>query len=103
MNTSKAKKQNKGEREFLKNPEFSVQNVRVVTTQKGKDLVFFTLTLNGVIINNCRVATSSKGDFVSFPQSQGKNGQYYNTVYAPISDADNDEIMKLIQEAIDNG
>lgn len=101
MNTKNAKKQSKGNMEFLKNPEYAVQNVRVVQGKNG-DLVFFTLVLNGVSINNCRVATGKNGDFVSFPQTQGKNGQYYNTVYAPISNEDNEAIMLLIQEAIDN-
>lgn len=100
MNTSKAKKLSKGNMEFLKDPEYSVQNVRVVQGKNG-DLVFFTLVLNGVSINNCRVATGKNGDFVSFPQTQGRNGQYYNTVYAPISNEDNEAIMSRIQDAID--
>ena len=103
MNTSKAKKtktkEQAQERENIKVDAFEVKNVRVVDGRNG-DLVFFTLTLNGVTIYNCRVATGKNGDFISFPQYKGTNGTYYNNVYAPLSDEDSTKILDAIQSAI---
>lgn len=103
MNTSKAKaKQNKTtkERETIEVRSAAVNNVRVIDS-KGNDLVFFSLNLNGVIINNCRVATGKNGDFISFPQYKGSNGQYYNTVYVALSDEDQSKILQLVQDELD--
>lgn len=105
MNTSKAKKnkEEKKERNYIEIREAAVNNVRVISGKNGGDLVFFTLTLNGVSINNCRVATTKDGkDFITFPQYKGSNGQYYNTVYAAISDEDSEKILADIQSQIDN-
>ena len=103
MDTSKAKKtkttEQAQERENIKVDAFEVKNVRVVDGRNG-DLVFFTLTLNGVTIYNCRVATGKNGDFISFPQYKGTNGTYYNNVYAPLSDEDSTKILDAIQSAI---
>ena len=74
-----------------------VSNVRVTSDDK----VYFTLIVNGVFINNCRVATGSKGDFVSFPSYKGKNGNYYNYAYVSLDDATTAKIMEIIQAAID--
>ena len=105
MNTSKAKKtskKNEGaqEREFCEIRTCEVKNVRVVDGKNG-DLVFFTLTINGVTIYNCRVATGKNGDFISFPQYKGSNGTYYNNVYVAISDEDSAKILEEIQKTID--
>lgn len=103
MDTSKAKKtktkEQAQERENIKVDSFEVKNVRVVDGRNG-DLVFFTLTLNGVTIYNCRVATGKNGDFISFPQYKGTNGTYYNNVYAPLSDEDSTKILDAVQSAI---
>lgn len=104
MNTSKAKKTDKKgetkERVFVEIRDHKVENVRVVDGKNG-DLVFFTLTINGVTIYNCRVATGKNGDFISFPQYKGNNGTYYNNVYVAISDEDSAKILAEIQKAID--
>ncbi len=105
MNTSKAKKTTKKEgqakeRVNIEVREFEVKNVRVVEGKNG-DLVFFTLTLNGVTIYNCRVATGKNGDFISFPQYKGSDGNYYNNVYVALSDEDSAKILAAIQSAID--
>mgnify|MGYP003292060780 CR=1 FL=1 len=105
MNTSKAKKTTKKdaqaqERTPIEVREFEVKNVRVVEGKNG-DLVFFTLTLNGVTIYNCRVATGKNGDFISFPQYKGSDGNYYNNVYVALSDEDSAKILTAIQTAID--
>lgn len=104
MDTTKAKKTSKKqdqatEREFCEIRAFDVKNVRVVDGRNG-DLVFFTLTINGVTIYNCRVATGKNGDFISFPQYKGTNGTYYNNVYVAISDEDSAKILAAVQDAI---
>lgn len=106
MNTSKAKKTSKkeqtSERTFIEVRDYEVKNVRVVEGKNG-DLVFFTLTLNGVVIYNCRVATGKNGDFISFPQYKGNDGKYYNNVFVSLSDEDANKILADIQTAIDGG
>lgn len=96
MNTKNAKKQETKKQE-AQNFEFEVNNVRVTNDDK----VYFTLVINGVFINNCRVATSNKGDFVSFPFYKAKNGNYYNYAYVALSDEQTAEIMAAVQQAID--
>ena len=79
MNTSKAKKttkkEGKQERVNIEVREFEVKNVRVV---EGKN-----------------------GDFISFPQYKGSDGNYYNNVYVALSDEDSAKILTAIQTAID--
>ncbi len=104
MDTSKAKKSGKTkqetkEREYIEVRSAEVKNVRVVDSKNG-DLVFFTLVLNGVTIYNCRVANGKNGDFISFPQYKGSNGEYYNNVYAALSEMDSDNILTNVQAAI---
>lgn len=106
MDTSKAKKNSKKkdeekEREYIKLDSHEVLDVRVIDTQKG-DMVLFTLVLNGVKVYSCRVATGKNGDFISMPQTKGSNGQYYNVVYAPLSDEDTKTILDEVQTAINN-
>ena len=104
MDTSKAKKNSKKkseEREFIKVDSHEVLDVRVIDTKNG-DMVLFTLVINGVKIYSCRVATGKNGDFISMPQTKGGNGQYYNVVYAPLSDEDNKTILDEVQTAINN-
>ena len=104
MNTKgKGKKEEaKGKgQEVLKLDSWDVDKVRVVTTKNGNDMVFLTLILNGVAINNCKIVTGKNGDFVSFPQYKGSNDQYYNVVYARLSDEDTKNICALVQEEID--
>ena len=102
MDTSKAKKTKKAEqqeRTFCEVRTMAVDNVRVVDGKNG-DLVFFTLTINGVKIYNCRVATGKNGDFISFPQYKGNNGEYYNNVYVSLSEEDSKAILEDVQNAI---
>ena len=51
------KEEAKNEVEVLDLKSWNVDRVRVVTTKEGKDLVFLTLMLNGISINNCRIVT----------------------------------------------
>ena len=97
MDTSKAKKSKATEKkQTLKDPEFKIENVRVVETSNG-DLVFFNLTINGVTIYSCCVVNGQNGDFISFPQQKGKYNKYYNMAYAPLSADDSKAILDNIQ------
>lgn len=100
MDTSKAKKGNKKEVEYVKVDRVDVRSARVVETKNG-DIVFFTLLLNGVFINNCRVISGKNGDFIGWPQYKGSDDKWYNVVYVPISDEDTKNILDLVQAAID--
>lgn len=95
------KEEAKKEVEVLDLKSWNIDRVRVVTTKEGKDLVFLTLMLNGISINNCRIVTGKNGDFISFPQYKGTNGEYYNVVYAKLSEEDTKNICALVQEKID--
>jgi len=101
MDTSKAKGKAKKDSNFeaTKVESLEVKSVRVVETKRG-DLVFFTLVINGVYINNCKVATGKNGDFVGWPQYKGSDDKWYNQVYVPLSDDDTKKIMELVQDAI---
>lgn len=97
MDTSKVKKKTKkAPTEFIEISSCAVKNVRVVESEKG-DFIPFTLILNGVTIYNCHVASGKNGDFISFPQTKGKNDKYYNVAYAPLSDDDTKMILDEIQ------
>ena len=102
MNTTKAKKNTKEtkEREYCEVRAFEVRNARVVT-YNNKDVVFFTLMLNGIFINSCKVVEGKNGDFISFPQYKGSNGQWYNTVFVSLADEDSAKIIAAVQEALD--
>ena len=84
----------------LKLTYHEISNVRAIPVKDGEDLIFFSLQLNGVTINNCRVATGKNGDFISFPQYKGKDGKYYNYVWVKLSDEDEANILNEIQEII---
>lgn len=85
-----------GERKNDEVTSFSVSNVR--NTDKG---CFFTLILNGVTINNVKVATTKEGrDFIALPSYRGKDGRYYNTVYFRFGDGDTDRILDEVCKAL---
>lgn len=102
MNTTKAKtKKDTKEREYIEVRSASVSNVRLVSGKSGGELVFFTLQINGVFINNCHVVEGKNGDFISFPQYKGSNDQYYNVVYCALSDEDSKKILEQVQAELD--
>lgn len=101
MDTSKAKKkqaqtEQQDEKKYLKDPELGVSNVRVYSGDKG-DVVFFTLQVNGVSINGCKVITGKNGDFIGYPSTKGKDGTYYPTVYVPLAEKDVKAVLDLVQ------
>lgn len=105
MDTSKAKKKTTSKKTTIEPIKVDMKNtevtsVRVVETKKG-DLVFFTLKINGVYINNCKVATGKDGDFIGWPQYQGSNDKWYNVCYVPLSDEDTEIILQAVQDKLD--
>lgn len=79
--------------------DFEVTRVRCVDGKNGQ-VIFFTLTLNGVSINNCRVAEGKNGDFISLPQYKGNDGKYYSHVYFRFSPEDEGAILKYVEEEL---
>lgn len=90
--------------ETKKNEERKTIEVRSVEVSKVRQIstgtVFFTLTLNGVTIYDCRAMEGKNGDFVAFPSEKGKDGKYYSKVYAPLSDEDNAAIISEVEKQL---
>ena len=101
MDTSKAKKNTKKEVEHIKVDRCDLRNVRVLGTKNG-DVVFFTLMINGVFINNCKVVSGKNGDFIALPQYKGSDDKWYNHVYLSLSDEDTKTILDMVQDSINN-
>lgn len=62
--------------------------------------VVFDAELNGISIYGLRVVEGSKGDFISFPARQGKDGKYYNHVWVKLTDADTKEIISQVEKKL---
>ena len=93
MKKSTDKKQ---ERETIEVRSVEVTRVREV---KG-GTVFFTLTLNGVTIYDCRVVEGKNGDFIAFPSEKGSDGKYYSKVWASLSDEDSAAIIAEVEKQL---
>ena len=93
MKKSTEKKQ---ERETIEVRSVEVTRVREV---KG-GTVFFTLTLNGVSIYDCRVVEGKNGDFIAFPSEKGSDGKYYSKVWASLSDEDSAAIIAEVEKQL---
>lgn len=91
---------NNNEKEFMKVNDFAVDNTRLAGQ---KNTVYFTLTLNGVKIYNCRVVEYDKGDdFIGFPQQKGSNGEYYPVVTAYVSPEDTKKILEEVEKKLNS-
>ena len=62
--------------------------------------VVFDAELNGISIYGLRVVEGSKGDFISFPARQGKDGKYYNHVWVKLTDEDTKEIISQVEKKL---
>lgn len=64
----------------------------------------FSMKVNGITIYNCiyNVGTSKKGDWdaINFPQVKGKDDNYYNLVWFPITQELKDEIVKQLSNMV---
>lgn len=95
----KVNKKTENTNNYIKVTQADVDRVRVVEFD-GKTQVFFTLTLNGVSINNCCVVEGKDGDFISFPSRKGNDGKYYRHVYAKISPEDSKAILTKVEKEV---
>lgn len=93
------KKETKKEVEYGVIDSFDVSHARCIEGKNGS-VIFFTLRINGVSINNCRVAEGRQGDFISLPQYKGNDGKYYSHVYFRFSPEDEETILKVVEAAI---
>ena len=95
----KVNKKPENSNNYIKVTQADVDHVRVVEFD-GKTQVFFSLTLNGVSINDCRVVEGKDGDFISFPSRKGNDGKYYKYVYASISPEDSKAILAKVEKEV---
>ena len=80
---------------------FKVENVRYMEGKNGKNgFAFFTLIYHDMKIYSCKVLTGEHGDFVAFPSSKGKDGNYYNIVWMELSEDDTKNIIKMVEDAL---
>ena len=86
---------------YIKVTQADVDHVRVVEINE-RTQVFFSLTLNGVSINNCRVVGGKDGDFIGFPSRKGNDGKYYKHVYANISPEDSKAILAKVEKEVNS-
>lgn len=86
---------------YIKVTQADVDHVRVVEFE-NRVQVFFTLTLNGVHINDCRVVEGEKGDFIGMPSRKANDGKYYNRVYAKLSPEDEKAILEKVEKEVNS-
>lgn len=79
---------------------FEVSRVRQVSTSSNGEVIFFSLLLNGVSINNVRVAEGKKGDFISLPQYRGSDNKWYSTVFFRFSPEDEKAILDEVEKQL---
>lgn len=91
----------KTENNYIKVTQADVVHVRAVEFN-GRVQVFFTLILNGVSINDCRVVEGKDGDFIGFPARKGNDGKYYNHAYANISPEDSESILDRVEKEVNS-
>lgn len=83
-------KKNEKKLEYVKVDSYSVDRATCI----GKDdTVFIDVTVNGIKIYGVKVVEGKNGDFLSFPQRQGKDGKWYHIAYCPLSEKDQADII----------
>ena len=98
MNRGKKQEAQAQQREYGKLDSFEI-----LRAYEGRDVVFFSAVINGVTIYNMRVCTTRQGDdFIAFPSTKGKNGQYYNEAYFPFSPEDTERVIDAVAEILGN-
>lgn len=58
--------------------------------------IVFDLNVDDITIYGCRIIQGKKGDFVSFPQRKGKDGNYYSHVYLALTEEETEEILEKV-------
>ena len=72
---------------------------RAITVGKNAS-VLADVEINGITIYGMRVVEGKNGDFLSFPQTKGKDGKYYSVCWAKLSDKDQADILKAIEDKL---
>lgn len=62
--------------------------------------VLADVEINGITIYGMRVVEGKNGDFLSFPQTKGKDGKYYSVCWAKLSEKDQTDILKAIEDKL---
>lgn len=94
-----ANAKNKSNIEELKIDSYSVQ--RAVTVGANAN-VLADVEINGITIYGMRVVEGKNGEFLSFPQTKGKDGKYYSICWAKLSDKDQKDILKAIEDKLND-
>lgn len=58
--------------------------------------IVFDLNVDDITIYGCRIIQGKKGDFIAFPQRQGKDGKYYSHVYIALTEEETQEILEKV-------
>lgn len=90
----KPEDKNSNQKSILK--DYSVDRVKM----DSKDRVRFALTVNGVTVYGCNVLEGKNGDFISFPSYKGKDGKFYNHVYIPLTDKEQEGILLDVEKEL---
>lgn len=90
----KPEDKNSNQKSILK--DYSVDHVKM----DSKDRVRFALTVNGVTVYGCNVVEGKNGDFISFPSYKGKDEKYYNHVYIPLTDKEQEVILLDVEKEL---
>ena len=94
------RREDRRERQYIDVTSWDVDRVHVT----GRGTIFFTLILNGVSISSCHIAETRDGmPFISMPQYKGIDGNYYSTVYAPMEDKLQAEIIDAVRDEAGKG
>lgn len=88
-----------GNGEYGEVNNFVVSRVRQVDGKNG-NVIFFSLNLNGVSINNVRVGEGKNGDFISLPQYRGSDGKWYSTVFFRFTEDDEAKILGEVERQL---
>lgn len=78
-----------------------IDDFKIERPRETKAGIFFSLVINGVTINNCRIAEYKKA-FISLPSYKGSDGKYYNVVWFSFSPQDQDAIINAVYDELDN-
>lgn len=102
--TSTAKKENVEKEELI---AYKVKVLKVTPRPKREGCYRFSLEVNGVTIYGMEYITytSKQGEertFISFPQYQDKDQNYWNHCYFPINDPKYASVKEDIERQIEN-
>lgn len=105
MAKANAKKETKAYKEFNFTGENGNQFDGRVWLENVKEtekavITPISITINGLVVVGCKLVESSKGAFISFPQYQGKDGDYKSMVFFTKKE-DLDDLKALAEELRD--